>query len=83
MLRKSEKESDQTQEMIGMVLNAIKNMDINQIQQYIKSANQALGTIQGLLQMFGNTNSDSRNEESQTQQPEMEQRKNPFMFRKD
>ena len=39
-----------------MLLGAIKNMDINQIQQYIKSANQALGTIQGLVEMFQGSN---------------------------
>lgn len=80
--KEKEKESDQTQEIIGMVLNAIKNMDINQIQQYIKSANQAIGTIQGLLQMFQGGDSSTR-EESTAEQPKLEQRGNPFMFRKD
>ena len=71
----------ESQEFIGMLLGALKNMDINQIQQYIVSANQALGTIQGLLEMF--QGSKTRQEESPTQKPEAEQRQNPFMFRKD
>ena len=64
-----------------MLIGAIKNMDINQIQQYIKSANQAIGTIQGLLEMF--QGSRTNEEETSTPNPEMKQRKNPFMFRKD
>lgn len=75
------KESEQSADFMGMVLGALKNMDINQIQQYIISANQALGTIQGLLEMF--QGSKTRQEESSTEKPEIEQRKNPFMFRKD
>ena len=75
-------ESDQSQEVIGMLLGAVKNMDINQIQQYIKSANQALGTIQGLVEMFQGSRTTTE-EESSTPKPDREQRKNPFMFRKD
>lgn len=75
------KESEQSQDLMGMLLGALKNMDINQIQQYIISANQALGTIQGLLEMF--QGSKTRQEESPTEKPEIEERKNPFMFRKD
>lgn len=73
-------ETEQGTELMGMVLGALKNMDINQIQQYIISANQALGTIQGLLEMFqGN----KMTHEEESPKPEIEQRTNPFMFRKD
>ena len=41
-------------------LGALKNMDINQIQQYIKSANQAIGTIQGLIEMFQGSTTHTR-----------------------
>jgi hypothetical protein len=76
---KSDKDTIQNLEFIGTVLGALKNMDINQIQQYIKSANQAIGTIQGVLEMFqGNKQTKEEPEE-----PEVEQRRNPFMFRKD
>ncbi len=78
-MEKQNNDSEQGMEMIGMVLGALKNMDINQIQQYIKSANQAIGTIQGLLEMF--QGSQPTKEEPPKQ--EMEQRNNPFMFRKD
>ena len=76
-------ESDQSQEVIGMLLGAIKNMDINQIQQYIKSANQALGTIQGLVEMFQGSKSTEEESSTPQPQPDTDQRKNPFMFRKD
>lgn len=76
-----QKESEQSSDLVGMLIGALKNMDINQIQQYIISANQALGTIQGLLEMF--QGSKTRQEESPADKPEIEQRKNPFMFRKD
>ena len=78
-VEKQNNDPEQGMEMIGMVLGALKNMDINQIQQYIKSANQAIGTIQGLLEMF--QGSQATKEEPPKQ--EMEQRNNPFMFRKD
>ncbi len=82
-------ESSSNQEWIGMVLGALKNMDINQIQEYIKSANQALGTVQGLIEMFQGSNttkeeSPTQNRETEQQEsPEREHRKNPFLFRKD
>lgn len=76
---KKDTKGESTQELIGMLLGAVKNMDVNQIQQYIKSANQAIGTIQGLLEMFqGNQATKDKPEE-----PKVEQRRNPFLFRKD
>ena len=72
--------AEQSSELLGTVMSAVKNMDIGQIQQYISSANQAIGAIQGVLSAFqGNkTNGDS------TPAPKVqEQRNNPFLFNKD
>ncbi|MFJ7747215.1 YlbD family protein [Peribacillus sp. NPDC097295] len=71
---------EQNSELLGTVMSAVKNMDIGQIQQYISSANQAIGAIQGVLAAFqGNkTGGDS------TPAPKVqEQRSNPFLFNKD
>lgn len=76
---KQSNELEQNQEFIGMLIGALKNMDINQIQQYIKSANQTIGTIQGVLDMFQG----SKPTQEEPPKPEMEHRKNPFTFRKD
>lgn len=75
------KEDEQNQEWIGMLLGALKNLDINQIQQYITSASQAIGTIQSMLEMFQG-NKQSKEDSSK---PELEEhvRQNPFQFRKD
>lgn len=78
-VEKPNNELEQSQEFIGMILGALKNMDINQIQQYIKSANQAIGTIQGVLDMFQG----SKPTQEEPPEPVIEERKNPFMFRKD
>lgn len=70
---------DQSTELIGSLMNAVKNMDMGQIQQYITNANQAIGAIQGVLSAFqGNKSGD-------TSPPpkEKEQRANPFLFTKD
>ena len=78
---KQNKEDEQNQEWIGMLLGALKSLDINQIQQYITSANQAIGTIQSILEMFqGNKQS---KEDSSKPELEERERKNPFQFRKD
>jgi Putative coat protein len=79
-VEKPNNELEQSQEFIGMILGALKNMDINQIQQYIKSANQAIGTIQGVLDMFQGSKSTTQEEPPK---PVIEERKDPFMFRKD
>ncbi|MDO7486660.1 spore coat protein YlbD [Peribacillus frigoritolerans] len=36
---------DQSTELIGSLMSAVKNMDMGQIQQYITNANQAIGAI--------------------------------------
>ena len=59
---KQEQELKQNQNFIGMLLGALKNMDINQVQHYIKNANQAIGTIQRCARMFKEqTEQSSRN----------------------
>jgi hypothetical protein len=51
---------DQSTELIGSLMNAVKNMDMGQIQQYITNANQAIGAIQGVLSAFqGNKSGDT------------------------
>ena len=69
--------SQSNPELIGSVINAVKNMDLSQIQQYISSANQAIGAIQGVLSAFQGNNSDRDKEKPPM---ETEQRPNPFVF---
>ena len=69
--------SQSNPELIGSVINAVKNMDLTQMQQYISSANQAIGAIQGVLSAFQGNNSDRAKEKPQM---ETEQRPNPFVF---
>ncbi|CAH0345965.1 YlbD family protein [Bacillus sp. CECT 9360] len=80
------KESNQSNEVnksdfVSVLLQSFKDMDMNQIQQYISSANQALGAIQGVISSF---QGDKPTEEV----PEVDEtvrrpRPNPFAFRKD
>lgn len=70
---------DQSTELIGSLMSAVKNMDMGQIQQYITNANQAIGAIQGVLSAFqGNKSGDNS-----PPPKEKEQRANPFLFTKD
>ncbi|MDM5295577.1 YlbD family protein [Peribacillus simplex] len=70
---------DQSTELIGSLMSAVKNMDMGQIQQYITNANQAIGAIQGVLSAFqGN-----KSEDTSPPKKEKEQRANPFLFTKD
>lgn len=78
-----EKTDVQSTEFLSMVLNALKNMDVAQIQQYITNANQAIGAIQGVLEAFQGSKNDRGNDEPTQQQSQSEQRSNPFVFRKD
>ncbi|MGE6378259.1 YlbD family protein [Peribacillus muralis] len=72
-------EKEESTELIGTIMSAVKNMDMGQIQQYIVNANQAIGAIQGVLSAFqGNKSS-----ESTPPSKEKEQRSNPFLFTKD
>lgn len=65
-------------DLVGTLMNTVKNMDINQIQQYISSANQALGAIQGIITSF-------QGEKTKTEAPAPSKPKssNPFAFKKD
>ena len=78
-VEQNDKELVQSQEFLTMLLGALKSMDINQIQQYIRSANQAIGTIQGLLEVFQG----DRSTKEEPPKQEVEKRGNPFVFRKD
>lgn len=80
MKQEQQQELKENQEWISMLLSTLKNMDMNQIQQYIQHANQAIGTIQGVLEMFQGTN---RAEQQESPKPEIKERQNPFTFRKD
>jgi len=66
-------EQNNKQFNINQILDYLKRMDINQIQQHIKSLYEALGTAQEILAQFQN-----RSEEGS-----YESKQNPFSFRKD
>ncbi|AOH54166.1 hypothetical protein ABE28_007355 [Peribacillus muralis] len=72
-------EKEESTELIGTIMSAVKNMDMGQIQQYIVNANQAIGAIQGVLSAFQGNKSG----ESTPPSKEKEQRSNPFLFTKD
>ncbi|PJN87030.1 YlbD family protein [Bacillus sp. mrc49] len=73
-------EKEESTELIGTIMSAVKNMDMGQIQQYIVNANQAIGAIQGVLSAFQGNKSGG---ESSPPAKEKEQRSNPFLFTKD
>lgn len=63
-------------DMVGSLINTVKALDINQIQQYITNASQALGAIQGIISSF-------QGDKSSEEPKKPEVRSNPFKFRKD
>lgn len=65
-------------DFMAVMLHSLKNLDMNQVQQYISSANQALGAIQGIISSF-------QGEKPKQEEPVQEKRprSNPFVFRKD
>lgn len=65
-------------DLVGGLVNTFKNMDINQVQQYITNANQALGAIQGIIASF---QGEQRQEEDEP--AKQETAGNPFAFRQD
>ncbi|RFU63396.1 YlbD family protein [Peribacillus glennii] len=65
-------------DFLALLLQSVKNLDVNQVQQYISSANQALGAIQGIISSFQGEKPKNE-EEVQEQKP----KSNPFVFRKD
>ncbi|MFE4896852.1 YlbD family protein [Peribacillus butanolivorans] len=71
---------DQSTELIGSLMSAVKNMDMGQIQQYITNANQAIGAIQGVLSAFQGNKSGG---DSNLPPKDKGKRANPFIFNKD
>lgn len=69
----TESKGDWMSNIIGMV----KNMDPNQMQNYINNLNQALGAIQSVISQFQGTNAPSGSGKPS------EGPKHPFLFRKD
>jgi hypothetical protein len=67
-------EKENKPEFMTQVLDYLKTMDINQIQQHINHASQALGAIQGVLSQFQSTSPKPQNPTGPS---------NPFSFRKD
>ncbi|RFU71148.1 hypothetical protein D0469_04210 [Peribacillus saganii] len=79
VLKKTEKkdqEKESNSDLIATVFQAIKNMDMNQVQQHISSLNQALAAIQGVLSQFQENTDISKGNVPERQD-------NPFVFRKD
>jgi Putative coat protein len=72
------KQSESSTDIMNMLMNMFKTMDTNQIQQYISNANQALGTISGIISSF-QSNKPAELEKKELPPP----RRNPFMFKKD
>lgn len=72
---KEEEKSGAKAEFIPVVLQTLKNMDMNKVQYHLTNVNSAIGNIQQLLQQFIPSNRQS-NSSSQGS-------KNPFTFRKD
>ncbi len=59
------------------VLGTLKNMDPNQMQNYLGHLSQAIGSIQGVLSQFQNGSAQNHMNSSQ------QKSNNPFLFRKD
>jgi hypothetical protein len=72
------KQSESSTDIVNMLMNMFKTMDINQIQQYISNAKQALGTISGIISSL-QSNKPTELEKKELPPP----RRNPFMFKKD
>ncbi|WP_019152914.1 YlbD family protein [Robertmurraya massiliosenegalensis] len=72
-----EKEQDK-KEWIPQIMNAVKNVDPNQLQGHITNLSQALGAIQGIILQFqGGKQGQTTSNNTTNQAP------NPFQFRKD
>jgi hypothetical protein len=76
---KEEKKENSTEEnksdFITQIFDYFKTMDVNQMQQYISNASQALGAVQGVLSQFQNPTQPSSQNNSRPS--------HPFSFRKD
>lgn len=69
-------ESSTNTDFVGKIFNSIKNVDINNVSQQISNVNQAITTIQSVmeqLQIFKKPTVQSRNHQAN----------HPFSFRKD
>ncbi|CAG9608674.1 YlbD family protein [Pseudoneobacillus rhizosphaerae] len=76
---KEEMKENSTEEnksdFITQIFDYFKTMDVNQMQQYISNASQALGAVQGVLSQFQNPTQPSSQNNSRPS--------HPFSFRKD
>ena len=71
----SEKEDEKKGDWISTILGTVQKMDPDQIQHYINSLSQTLGTIQGVISQF-------QGNQPRQIKPKAEH-KHPFSFRKD
>ncbi|WP_456275613.1 spore coat protein YlbD [Bacillus sp. AK128] len=70
-----EEQSKPKSDFMNTILNAVKGMDYNQVQQHMSSFGEAINNIQQLIGQFkGSTNQPSNNQPQQNQ---------PFFFNKD
>lgn len=65
-------------DLMSQVLDYVKTMDINQMQQHINHVSQALGAVQGVLSQFQTQTPKQPNSQNNSRQPS-----HPFSFRKD
>ncbi|WP_409305305.1 YlbD family protein [Peribacillus sp. SCS-155] len=75
---KPDKEDADKSDLIALLMNYMKNMDINQLQKYIANANQALAAIQSLLTSL--KGGEGASQEHVRPEPV---KSDPFVFRKD
>lgn len=73
--KRDKKTEEDNSDFITQIFDYFKTMDINQVQQYINNASQALGAVQGVLSQFQTpTQPNNRNNSGPS---------HPFSFRKD
>jgi hypothetical protein len=75
---KSTTEDSEKSDIVSMLMNYMKNMDINQMQKYISNANQALAAIQTLI---ASLKGEAQKQEEREPVPTL--KSDPFVFRKD
>lgn len=74
----SKKENSNSREWMSQIMNTVKKMDTNQLQEYISNLSQALGAIQGVISQFQGGNQVNNQQQNQQIPPQ-----HPFQFRKD
>jgi hypothetical protein len=72
------KENSNSREWMSQIMNTVKKMDTNQLQEYISNLSQALGAIQGVISQFQGGNQANNQQQNQQTPPQ-----HPFQFRKD